>query len=106
MTTRTPIRKLSIGNECIDFYNTLNIMQLDIQTQFNDIVLLIKQSQSNATQSVNAELINLYWNVGAYINLQLTNASWGDKTVDELATYIQKEYPVICDITNDTNTNS
>ncbi len=68
-------------------------MQLDIQKQFNDIVLLIKQSQNNATQAVNTELINLYWNVGAYISLQLTNASWGDKTVDELAAYIQKEYP-------------
>jgi len=38
-------------------------------------------------------LINLYWNVGAYITYQLTIASWGEKTVTELADYIQKNHP-------------
>ena len=68
-------------------------MQLDKLQQFTEIVLLIKSAQANAISIVNTELINLYWNVGAYISKQLTESNWGDKTVDELATYIQKEYP-------------
>ena len=64
-----------------------------LQKQFADIVQLINQSRSNAIKAVNTELINLYWNVGAYINQQLSNASWGEKTVDELATFIQNNHP-------------
>jgi predicted nuclease of restriction endonuclease-like (RecB) superfamily len=60
--------------------------------QFTEIIHLIKQSRHTAIKAVNAELINLYWNVGAYINDQLNNASWGEKTVDELASYIQKNH--------------
>ena len=64
-----------------------------LQQQFAEIIHLIKNSRSNAIKAVNTELINLYWNVGAYINKQLANASWGEKTVDELADFIKKNYP-------------
>jgi hypothetical protein len=63
-----------------------------LNTDFLNIIQLIKLSRSNAIKAVNAELINLYWNVGAYITKQLANASWGDKTVVELAAYIQKNH--------------
>ncbi|MCL2119942.1 MAG: PDDEXK nuclease domain-containing protein [Planctomycetaceae bacterium] len=42
---------------------------------------------------MNIELINLYWNVRAYITRQLANAVWGEKTVDELADFIQSNQP-------------
>lgn len=64
-----------------------------LQKQFADIVQLINQSRQNAIKAVNTELINLYWNVGVYINQQLNNSSWGEKTVDELAVFIQKNHP-------------
>jgi len=37
-------------------------MKLD--NQFLEVVGLIKQAKTNAWQSVNAELINCYWQVG------------------------------------------
>ncbi|WP_341836915.1 PDDEXK nuclease domain-containing protein [Chitinophaga pollutisoli] len=61
--------------------------------RFEDIVRLIKQSRANAIRAVNIELINLYWNVGAYIKQKLSAAEWGDKTVEELAVFIQKNNP-------------
>ncbi len=67
-------------------------MQLDKRQQFSEIVLMIRESHYNAAKAVNTELINLYWNVGQYISKQLASATWGDKTVEELATFIQKEY--------------
>jgi len=63
------------------------------QKQFEDIIQLIKQSRSNALKTVNTELINLYWNIGEYISRQLAIAGWGEKTVDELADYIQINHP-------------
>ncbi|GBU06755.1 hypothetical protein AwDysgo_00860 [Bacteroidales bacterium] len=70
-------------------------MQVDRQNQFFDIVRLIKSTQASAISLVNTELINLYWNVGSYISLQVAGANWGDKTVSELALYIQKKHPEV-----------
>lgn len=64
-----------------------------LQKQFADIIELIKQSRAAAIKAVNIELINLYWNVGAYISKQVASAAWGDKTVDELAGFIHKNHP-------------
>ena len=61
--------------------------------QFSDIVALIQQSRSTAIKAVNIELTNLYWNIGAYIKQKLSVSEWGDKTVDELSSFIQKNNP-------------
>ncbi|WP_400263601.1 DUF1016 N-terminal domain-containing protein [Sphingobacterium sp. SG20118] len=58
-----------------------------------DIIHLIQQSRNNAIKVVNVELINLYWNIGTYIKQKLSIAEWGDKMVDELAKFIQKNNP-------------
>ncbi len=64
-----------------------------LQQQFSEITEFIRQSRAKAIRAVNTELINLYWNVGAYIHRQLAGAAWGEKTVDELAAFIQKNEP-------------
>lgn len=64
-----------------------------MEKRFLDIVELIRRSRNNAIRAVNTELINLYWNVGGYIKHKLSTAEWGDKTVEELAEFIQKNNP-------------
>ncbi len=64
-----------------------------MENNFIEIIQIIKQSRANALKTVNAELINLYWNVGMYINNKLKHADWGDKTVAELSAYIQHNNP-------------
>ncbi|WP_216629114.1 DUF1016 N-terminal domain-containing protein [Sphingobacterium lumbrici] len=49
-----------------------------MDNRFSDIINLIQQARSNAIRAVNTELINLYWNVGAYIKQKLSIADWGD----------------------------
>lgn len=61
--------------------------------QFSEIVQLIRQSRNNALKAVNTELINLYWNVGAYIAKQIENANWGQSIVKELADFIAHKEP-------------
>jgi predicted nuclease of restriction endonuclease-like (RecB) superfamily len=63
--------------------------------QFADIIRLIKKSKANAVKSVNAELINLYWNVGEYISNKIEYSEWGDSIVTELSKYIQETEPEI-----------
>ena len=64
-----------------------------MENNFIEIIQIIKQSRENAIKAVNAELINLYWNVGMYISNKLKHADWGDKTVADLSAYIQHNNP-------------
>ncbi len=66
-----------------------------MDNRFFDIIQLIKQSRTNAIKTVNAELINLYWNTGEFISKKLELAEWGDSVVTELAKYIQQNEPDI-----------
>ena len=59
-------------------------MHMEKQEQFAEVLHIIDTARSNAIKSVNAELINAYWNIGAYISTEIANAHWGDKTIDEL----------------------
>ena len=65
---------------------------MELNKQFSEIIALIKQARGNAIKAVNIELINLYWNVGAYITHQLAQSTWGEKTVAELARFIQNNH--------------
>lgn len=64
-----------------------------METRFDEVILLIKQARSNAIKQVNIELINLHWQIGAYISSKVANAIWGNKTVTELAMHIEKHHP-------------
>lgn len=69
------------------------MMQLDKRQQFSEVVLMIRQAQYNAMKTVNAEMINLYWNVGAYISKQLETSKWGESVVKELANFLAQTEP-------------
>lgn len=64
-----------------------------IQKQFEDIIMLIKQSRTNAIKAVNTELIGLYWAIGEYIYKRVESAEWGESVVKELAWYLQRTEP-------------
>lgn len=66
-----------------------------MDNRFTGIIQLIKQSRTNAIRAVNAELINLYWNIGEYISRKIEQSEWGDSIVAELAKFIQTHEPEI-----------
>jgi len=47
-----------------------------MKDQFSDIIQIIKNARNNAIKAVNSELINLYWNVGAYISQKVEVSEW------------------------------
>jgi predicted nuclease of restriction endonuclease-like (RecB) superfamily len=66
-----------------------------IKNDFLQVISLIQTARYRAMNSVNSELVNLYWQVGQFVSMQLKKATWGDGTVNELAQYIQKHHPEI-----------
>lgn len=64
-----------------------------LTTSFAEIVDLIQQAKQRALQSVNTELIDLYWRVGEYISRKIASAAWGEGVVDQLAKFIVQNHP-------------
>lgn len=59
------------------------------------IVSMIQSSRDSAIRAVNAELIQLYWNVGEYLSVLCANAKFGDKVIDEIAASLAAAAPTI-----------
>lgn len=66
---------------------------MKLQSQFTEVVQLIKKARSNAFQAVNTEMINLYWSIGEYISKRVEVQAWGKSVVAQLAKYIEKKAP-------------
>lgn len=67
----------------------------EINRTFDKVVTIIQAAKNNAYRKVNEELINMYWYVGKYISEGVKGASYGEALIDELAEYIQNEFPGI-----------
>ena len=63
--------------------------------QFDEVIRIIETSRDRALKAVNAEMIQMYWNVGAYLSKLCAEASFGDKVIDEVAAYIAQKHPGI-----------
>ncbi|MEY2764489.1 MAG: hypothetical protein RLZZ205_913 [Bacteroidota bacterium] len=61
--------------------------------QFNEVIAIIQQSRSDTLQLVNKHLIQLYWEIGKYVHIKITQSEWGVGVVSELAQFIQKNEP-------------
>lgn len=64
-----------------------------MEKRFNEVINLIRESRERAIRVVNAELINLYWNIGKYISAKVESAQWGRGIVMELAAHIRQTEP-------------
>lgn len=60
---------------------------------FGEVVDLIVATRQRAMQTVNAALIDLYWQVGAIISRKIAAAEWGDGVVAQLAEHIARTQP-------------
>lgn len=43
--------------------------------------------------AVNHEMVDLYWQIGAYISQKLESAAWGEGVVEQLAAQIARQNP-------------
>lgn len=61
--------------------------------RFDEVLTLIQSARQRAVQAVNTQLIELYWQVGAFISRKLERAEWGDGVVSQLADHLQLTQP-------------
>ena len=67
----------------------------DMNNDFGEVLSIIENAKGRALKAVNAELINMYWEVGKYLSKLCDESSFGDKIIDEVANYISETNPAI-----------
>lgn len=67
----------------------------ELDNNFKQIADIINSARERAFQKVNEELILMYWNIGKFLSEQAKLAGYGDKYIDSIAEYIQKQFPGI-----------
>lgn len=65
------------------------------EEQFYEIHSLIKQRRENAVFAINKELINLYWEIGKYVQQKIEKVDWGKSIVKQLSEFIIRQEPEI-----------
>ena len=68
-------------------------MTLHKRNDFGPVIALIESARRRAYQTVNATLVELYWEIGEYISRKLAVAEWGDGVINELAEHISNLLP-------------
>ena len=64
--------------------------KIKINKEFEQVAILIEEARNRAFQKVNEELVLLYFKVGNIVSEKVAAGTWGDNTVAELASYLQK----------------
>ncbi len=83
--------KLSQDKISMTKYN-VSIVQ---ETQFAEVIDIIQQHKSHASQVVNNETLLTAWYVGRYVSEKLKTEEWGSKVVSLLSEYIRANRPEI-----------
>ena len=66
---------------------------IPIESQFAEVSVMIRSARRAAFRSVNASLVDLYWELGCYISRRVELSEWGSAVVSQLAVYLQREHP-------------
>lgn len=67
----------------------------NIPNQFLEVQKLIRLAKAKINLSVNTRLIELYWQIGAYVHQKLNASEWGKSVVQDLSDFIREREPDI-----------
>lgn len=67
--------------------------EIIFQKDFAEVSKLIKRARFNTLRTVNAELVNLYWQIGEHISRRVETEDWGKSVVADLAEYLKRNEP-------------
>lgn len=63
--------------------------------QFDEIISIIDNARTRAMKAVNAELIQMYWEIGAYVSERVKDGGWGKSIVADFSSFLQTHYPTV-----------
>lgn len=58
---------------------------IQYNNDFENIIAIIEHSKARAIKAVNAEMIEMYWQIGKYISEKAANNGWGKSVVQDFS---------------------
>ena len=55
----------------------------------------IQSARIKVTLSVNAQFLELYWDLGKNISEKLKSSNWGSKVIEQVSTDLKHEFPAL-----------
>ncbi len=66
---------------------------INYSNDFDSIIEIIEQSKMRAIKAVNAEMIEMYWQIGKYLNEKSISEGWGKSVVQDFSDFLKRTYP-------------
>lgn len=66
---------------------------INYNSDFENIIAIIEQYKMRAIKAVNAELIEMYWQIGKFLSEKTENEGWGKGVVQDFADFLKRIYP-------------
>jgi len=67
--------------------------QTELEAQFAFVNSVIERYRSSAIAMINTAALQMNWEIGQYISMQLKSSKWGAKVVGDLADYLKRQNP-------------
>ena len=72
-------------------------MQQSVLTEkernFQQVYDIVVFHRAEVARKVNAEMLQMAWEIGQYISFRIKSSGWGAKVVDELSEYLGRQDP-------------
>ena len=65
----------------------------EMEHEFQQVHDIVVFHRAEVARKVNAEMLQMAWEIGQYISARIKSAGWGAKVVDELSEYLQLQEP-------------
>ena len=62
---------------------------------FAPLMEIIERARVRAYQSINRDMMVMYWDIGAHLHEKTVSDSWGKRTITEFSAWIQRRIPGI-----------
>ena len=66
---------------------------IQYNNDFENIIAIIEHSKARTIKAVNAEMIEMYWQIGKYISEKAANNGWGKSVVQDFSNFLKQTYP-------------
>ena len=66
---------------------------IQYSNDFETVISIIETAKARAIKAVNAEMIEMYWQIGKYISEKATNDGWGKGVVQAFSDFLKQTYP-------------
>lgn len=60
---------------------------------FDPVIEIIENAKGRAIRAANAEMIQMYWEIGEYVSVSVKESGWGKGVVEDFSDFLRRHYP-------------